>query len=49
MTALHWPHSSRTSDFEIATVLATWPGAAAWHYDSVLGLFGPVSVYCDLV
>ena len=36
--------SSHTSDFKIGTPVPTLPGA--W---SVLGLVGPVSVYCDRV
>ena len=41
--------SSHTSDLKIGTPVAALPGA--WHYTigSVLGLVGPVSVYCDWV
>ena len=38
---------SHTSDFKIGTPVATLPGT--WHIGSVLGLVGPVSVYCDRV
>ena len=40
--------SSYTSDLKIGTPVATLPGA--WGItESVLGLVGPVSVYCDWV
>ena len=39
--------SSHTSDFKIGTPVATLPGAR--RIGSVLGLVGPVSVYCDWV
>ena len=42
-----FPGSSHISDLKICTPLATLPGA--WHYKSVLGLVGLVSVYCDWV
>ena len=38
--------SSHTSYFKIDTPVATLPGA--WRFGSVLGLVGPLSVYCDL-
>ena len=37
--------SSHTSDLKIGTPVATLPGVIG----SVLGLVGPVSVYCDRV
>ena len=40
--------SSQSSDLKNGTPVATLPGA--WRYiGSVLGLVGPVSVYCDWV
>ena len=39
--------SSHTSDFNISTPVATLIGV--WRLESVLGLVGPVSVYCDWV
>ena len=42
-----FPGSSYTSDLKIGTQVVTLPGA--WHYRVMLGLVGPVSVYCDWV
>ena len=42
-----FPGSSHTSDLKIGTPVATLPGACI--IGSVLGLVGPVSVYCHWV
>ena len=40
-----FPGSSHSSDIKLGTPVATLPGAIG----PVLGLAGPVSVFCDLV